>query len=114
MAPVRFVWRDCDLCSGDAFWVEASKNEAEISIFPLLSDAVISESEKQSNNSGGIVETLGNPNLTYCYLISKDLKFIRPFPDHYPIHQLWNAYSPFEEISEVHIKEISELDEISL
>ena len=106
---IRFIWKDCDICSEDAYWLEASEQEAKRHIFPLLDDDDIAQSIKFSENAEHLAEMMGNPEHTFCFLISQDTTFIRPFQVHYPVHQLWNAYSPFEEIDEIEIVDLSEI-----
>ena len=113
---VRFFWRNCDLyglCHGDALWVEATASEAESEVFPHLSEEAISESRKLAKKSGHLAASLmGRPDLTFCFLVSKDLSFIHPFHVHYPVHQLWNAYSPFRTMPDINVKTLGELSEI--
>ena len=45
-----------------------------------------------------------------CFLVGRDLSFVRAFHFHYPFHQFWNAYSPFRHVPDT---EISDLDELA-
>lgn len=111
---IRLIWKDSFLCDCDTFWLEASKEEAETLVFPLLDDDAIAQSKEFSEKTGNFAEMMGKPELTYCYLISRDLDFIRPFHVHYPVHQLWNGYSPFEEIPEITITNMNEIEKIKI
>ena len=115
MILVRFVWENCRLCGGrDAFWLEATIRGAELHIFPLLNEALIEESKKLSEEAGMMAKRMGRPERTCCFLASRDLDCIRPFAPHYPVHHMWNAYSPFREIPEVEIAGIHEVTQIQV
>ena len=111
---VRWFWKNCRFCESDALWVEATAGEAEAEIFPRLSEKDIAESREFSKQSGHIAASLKTPDLTFCFLVSKDLSFIRPFHVHYPFHQLWNAYSPFRTRPDVRIDTLDECCDIVL
>ena len=106
---IRFKWHNCDLCDGDAFWLEATEQEAREQVFPLLSSENVAASEKDAHESGALAAMAGNPDHTFCFLVTADLKFIRPFKAGYPFHQLWNGYSPFEKIDSKEIMDLSEI-----
>ena len=111
---IRFFWRNCDLCDDDALWVEATKAEAESIIFPRLSVDEISKSKQLSKQTERIDKSMGKANQTFCFLMSKDISFIRPFPVHFPVHNLWNGYSPFEEMLEINAKNLDAICNIEL
>lgn len=114
---VRYFWKNCDLyglCHGDALWVEATASEAESQIFPHLPEETISESRILSEKTGHLAARFSRPDLTFCFVVSKDLSFIRPFHVHYPFHQLWNAYSPFRNMPDINVKTLDELSEIHI
>ena len=111
---IRAFWRNCDLCRDDALWVEATIVEAESSVFSRLSADDISASRQFAKETGHMAEAMGRPDLTFCFLVSRDLSFIRPFPVHYPIHNLWNGYSPFEEMPAIDVEDLDALREIGL
>ncbi len=112
---IRFFWKNCRFCDGDALWVEATKAEAAWFVFPRLSEEDISQSKQFAKESGHLAEMMGGrPNLTFCFLVAKDLSFIRPFQVHYPVHQLWNAYSPFQKISEMTVANLDAVRGIEL
>ena len=111
---IRAYWRNCKSCGGDALWVEATKVEAESDIFPKLSPDEIIKSKQLSKETGHMAEFMGHPDLIFCFLISKDLSFICPFEVHYPISNLWNAYSPFREMPAIHIAHLDELRGVDL
>lgn len=113
---VRWVWPNCDFRENkwgaepiDSFWVEATYEEAETIVFPKLHPEQIQKSKKFAQDHQGaaaLVENSGNP---YTFLVARDASTIDPMPMHYPISNLWNAYSPFEEISEMSINSLDEL-----
>jgi hypothetical protein len=118
---IRWFWRDCNFRGKkwgaipiDAFFVEATKEEATAEIFPILHPVEIAESRELAERFLHLAEELGTPARPYCYLVARDLSTIDPFHVHYPFHQLWNGYSPFEEIEEVNIQSLEETRELIL
>ena len=114
---VRFFWRDWNFGRKpdkgdhqvDAFWVEATSQQAAQHIFPLLDPDTVLQSEAFVATDDYRTEIpLSTPH-PYCFLVSRDLSHVRPYPLRYPYHQLWNAYSPFEHMDEVHIQGLEEL-----
>lgn len=100
---VRIYWRNCslttksqDLVQVDAFWVEATHHEANSCIFPFLLPEQIEKSKRLALQFENVALDMGNPEHLFCFLVARDLSFIEPMEPHYPIHQLWNGYSPFE------------------
>lgn len=98
---VRLFWPSCDLFdvgkSGtfmDAYWVEATREEAEADILPRLNQELQVKSHQEAVDDK-FAKQNGNPPRPYCYVVTKDLSNIIPFNCRYPFHQLWNAYSPF-------------------
>jgi hypothetical protein len=110
---IRFKWQNCDLCDGDAFWLEATEQEAREQLFPRLSNETIDASEQLARGSEAFAAIMGCPERTFCFLVSDDLTSIHPFKAGYPVHQLWNGYSPFEEIDPLEIITIAEMKKIS-
>lgn len=113
---VRWFWRDCNFRGKewgsspmDAFWVEATEEEAVNEIFPKLQPAAIEESRKLAEQFIHIAEEIGRPPYPYCFLVTRDLSTIDPFHVHYPFHQMWNAYSPFEVMATVNIQSLEEV-----
>lgn len=98
----------------DAFWVEATEDEAGACIFPLMQPQQIAESRQLAEKWSRLAERLGNPARPYCFLVARDLSSIVPFHPHYPFHQLWNAYSPFKSMPEMTITDLTELHGIVL
>jgi len=99
---ILFFWRDCGYRGKkwgteplDAFWVEATQEEAENDVFPRLPPTTIVESRELAEHFKEVAELMGNPTRPFCFLVARDLSSIDPFTAHYPIHQMWNAYSPF-------------------
>jgi len=118
---IRCLWRNCDYRDKewgatpiDSFWIEATHEEAKAAVFPYLSPAAIGESHEFAERGKHIAEQIGNPARPYCFLVARDLSSIDPFHVHYPFHQLWGAYSPFETIPELHIEALEKLEDIAL
>ncbi len=118
---VRYYWRNCALRGGtsdapaiDALWVEATQQEAESSVFPSLTPQKISESIDLAKHYINVAEKMGAPARAFCYLVARDLSSIDPRPPHYPVHQLWNAYSPFRPMPEISISNLRDLLDITL
>jgi len=93
----------------DAFWVEATYEEAEKAIFPFLTPEVIERSKTYAKEGESIASQIGNPLRPYCFLVAQDLSTIEPCNVHYPFHHIWNGYSPFKELPECHINTLEEL-----
>lgn len=118
---IRRFWRNCDYRGKswgaapiDAFWVEATQEEAEVEVFPRLQSQTINESKELAERYKRIAEEVRNPPRSFCFLVARDLSTIDPFHVHYPFHQLWNAYSPFESMSEIVIANLDELRNLDL
>ena len=71
-------------------------------------------SKRLSKETGHMAKIMRHSDLTFCFLISKNTSFIRPFEVHYPISNLWNAYSPFREMPAIHVAHLDEIREIDL
>ena len=106
---IRFIWKDCDLCGGDAFWLETTEQEASEHVFPLLNDDAVAASRDLAQGSEHLAEMMGQPGHTFCYLVSGEMTFIRPFKPAYPVQHLWNGYSPSVEINPVELRRLSEI-----
>ena len=119
---IRWFWRDCDFSDKqwgakpmDAFWVETTQEEAETSVFPHLQPTTISQSRGLAESSTYMAREMGNPSHLFCFLVARDLSSIDPFEAHYPIHQLWNAYSPFESMpQQIVVASLEELQKLDL
>lgn len=119
---VRLFWGGDDNYRGkrwvsepvDAFWVEATADEAEAVVFPHLQAAAVDESRDLAEDLQNVAEQLGTPARPFCFLVARDLSFIDPFPARYPYHQLWNAYSPFESMPDRMISSLEELQTLRL
>jgi hypothetical protein len=118
---VRFYWRNCEYQGQnwhagpvDAFWVEATEQEARTSVFPAMMPCQIEESYRLVAQYGRAAAAIGNSECPFCYLVARDLSSLAPLPPHYPVHQLWNAYSPFERMSEVTVDDLTDLQSITL
>ena len=98
----------------DAFWVEASQREAEKSVYPMLSQAEVSKSRQLVKEFSHVAGFLGNPDQPYCFLVTRDLASIEPFPSHHPVHNLWNGYSPFKSMPRKVVENLAELRDIEL
>jgi len=93
----------------DAFWVEATYEEAEKAIFPFLAPEAIERSKTHAKEGESIASQIGNSLRPYCFLVAQDLSTIEPCNVHYPFHHMWNGYSPFKELPECHINTLEEL-----
>ncbi len=118
---VRYYWPKCtnrgrstDAPAIDAFWVEATQQEAEAAVFPSLNPHQVDESRRLAEEFSHVAKALGDPARAFCYLVARDLSSVDPRPPHYPVHQLWNAYSPFKPISETTIAYLGDLRSIAL
>ena len=118
---VRWFWRNCNFRGKDwgaspidAFWVEATREEAVNDVFPKLQPAEIEESEKLAERFLQLAEEICRPARPFCFLVARDLSTIGPFHVHYPFHQLWNAYSPFKEMPTVNIQSLEEISTLIL
>lgn len=119
---VRFFWRNCNNLGRkwgagckDAFWIEATEEEAEMHVYPYLPPPAIEESRNVAEQYMSIAELIGgNPIRPFCFLVARDVSSIDPYHVHYPFHQLWNGYSPFEMMPEMIIESLEELRNIEL
>lgn len=119
---IRWYWRDCDYrCKKwgakpfDTFWVEANQEEAESDIFPRLQPNAISESRELAERYKKVTERLRRNHVRpFCFLVAKNLSSIVPFHARYPVHQMWNAYSPFDSMSEKVVASLDELRNLDL
>ena len=104
---IRFVWRHCDYeripenlrkFRVDAFFLEASREEAEEEVFPFLERDAITESKrlglKYLWNGQSI---LARP---YCFLAARDLSYIFPESPVFPFDDLRNP-GMFEKLEPV-------------
>ena len=113
---IRYFWRDWerrgmkpDSDPVDAFWVEATTDEAEAYVFPLLETVSVRESRRLADEFSTIVEQSSVPLRPFCFLVARDLSSIDPMHAHYPFHHMWNAYSPFEALPTSVIENLQEL-----
>ena len=118
---VRFFWPNCnywkkinDTAPVDAFWVESTEDEAISCVFPLLTLSQVEKSNHLAIRFRKVAKDMGNPNHQYCFLVACDLSSIEPFEPHYPIHQLWNGYSPFRSIPEHRFDDIASIKNIAI
>ena len=119
----RWYWRTCrfrDTSCGpeplDAFWVEATEEEAESCILHRLSPKACAEAKVLA---AGVVDSAnaeeqGRPLRPCCFLVARDLSRIDPLPANYPFHHMWNAYSPFRKMPAVEIANLEDLRDIGL
>ncbi|MHB8135741.1 MAG: hypothetical protein ACYDH1_16145 [Anaerolineaceae bacterium] len=113
---IRYVWRNCDFHGEkqgadpiDAFWVEATQEEAEDGIFPGLMPTEIAESRKLAVRFHELAQQKDDLARPFCFLVARDLRLIRPLPLIYPTSSMWNAYSPFTAMPEVYIRTLDEI-----
>jgi hypothetical protein len=116
---VRWFWRNCDYrrkewgaARMDAFWVEATLEEAEAAIHPRLTHEDVAKSKALAERLAEFARSRGRS--PYCFLVVRDLSSIDPHEFHYPFHHMWNAYSPFSEMPERKIARLEELASIEL
>lgn len=117
---VRYIWRKCtyrgkswDASPVDAFWVETTEQEARRSVFSALTPHQVEESRQLARQLGNVAAAMGKPVRSFCYLVARDLSSVDPFPSHYPEHQLWNGYSPFEPMPETAVADLTDLRSIN-
>ena len=114
---IRSYWPDCDWRDNqhqeidlDCYWVEATEDEAQAAIFPLLDAQRREQSENFAHQSLSISNHIAaDVPRPYCYLVASDLSSIDPFPAHYPFGNLWNGYSPFREVAARRPETLSDL-----
>jgi len=116
MMIVHWFWWDCNFRGKewgaapiDAFWVEATREEADNKVLPKLQPAGIDESHKYAEQFIHLAEELRKPACPYTFLVARDLSTIDPFHVHYPFHQMWNGYTPFEVMEVVNIRLLEEV-----
>jgi hypothetical protein len=115
---VGLVWADCSLVSSeqeestvDAFWVECSPVESVELVEPQMNEEDHASVERMRRDYGWPHDFGGRQRC--CFLVARDLSFIRAFPAHYPFHQLWNGYSPFRETDDTTIDALAQLAQLS-
>lgn len=111
---VRLYWNQCTLTRPenqpiDAFWVEATENEAKNLVFPYCSADIVARSQMYGARDREIAAQFGSISRPCCFLIAHDLSTIKPLAVHYPYSPMWNAYSPFRKIAEHHIDSLEKL-----
>lgn len=85
---IRLVWPQYDehgVGPVDAFWVECTEEEARAVLGP----------EANLPEPGPFP---GEPTDSFCLLVARDRRFVRPMRWLYPHSGLWNAYNPFREL----------------
>ena len=98
----------------DGFWVEATKDEAKSSIFPLLDAKQVRMSEQLAKRYvSGLPWETRKPR-PFCFLVTRDLSIIEPSDTALPYSPLWNAYCPLRAMPEVTIRSLAELEGIAL
>ena len=117
---VRYYWPNCEdrgkykaAVPMDAFWVEATLEEAGESVFPYLSDEEEERSRLYARQFLHIAERIAKPPRPCCFLVAEDLSTVDPHPVHYPFHQLWNAYSPFRSLEPQEIHSLNQLPTVN-
>ena len=118
---IRLYWPACTFRDKkwgtaplDAFWVEATREEAEACIFQRLNPDALAEARILAERVKGAVAQKTERSRPLCFLVSKDLSQIEPFPANYPFHHMWNGYSPFREVPAVEIAALDDVREIVL
>ena len=111
---IQWYWPKCEYRNRrwgpepiDSYWLEATKEEAEKHVFPLIDRAKIQLAHQMADRSTGHCHaTIKQFDRPYCFLVAVDLSSIEPFEANYPVANLWNGYSPFRKIAEKHISEL--------
>lgn len=118
---VRFFWPDCTYRNHrwgaspvDAFFVEATEQEAAACILPLLPQTGPKEVPPAGDRYARAAELMGDRTRTCCFLVARDLSTVDRFSPHYPIANQWNGDSPFRDMPEITITTLTELREIVL
>lgn len=113
---VRIVWPQCDFRHGkwdapplDAYWVEATREDAEALIFPHLDDPLRDKSLTYGLSRRQSADPLGATPLPFCFLVACDLSAIEPMDASYPFSSLWNDECPFVLIPEFSVRSLEEL-----
>ncbi len=113
---IRLFWPGCDFLKKrwtdqniDSYWIECTFDEAQNKIYQYLSAAQKAESQKywEPNEEGS--DIFKDKRNFLCFLVSKDLYSIEPFPWYYPYSGQWGAYCPFEAIEEMNINDLNEV-----
>ncbi|NCB41169.1 MAG: hypothetical protein EOM59_00895 [Clostridia bacterium] len=117
---IKLYWPDCDYQNKrwdaqkiDSFWVECYLEEAENFVFQYLTPNQIEKSKKHWRLRPA--SDMGKYNIAtacLCYLVSKSLASIEPFPWFYPYSGQWGDGCPFISIEEMVIGELTELEEL--
>lgn len=92
----------------DGLWVEATREEAEAEILPRLAPEAVAISHRAAS-ADWYARMIGDPPRPYCYLVAEDLSVILPQNCRFPVHQLWNAYSPFGEFEAFDFSRLEEI-----
>lgn len=85
----------------DAFWIECSAEEAQ-KLLPVA--ATVSEIDQKRIEDW---RACGFAN--YCFLVTRDLRVVLPFWWSYPFDNLWNAYSPFQQVEPIELHDLQQL-----
>lgn len=122
LLKIKLYWPECDLtgklvdfAGDDLFFLECSLKEAEEHIFKFLSDDEIKESLRHFNpvpNTMFLEDGIDTSNV--YFLISRDPEKILPIWWSFPYSNHWGGDSPFIEIKEIYIKDLSELDDFKI
>lgn len=114
---IRLFWPKCDFRNRskgteprDAYWVEATPDEARTYVFPHLTAEQQARSEQEAKRSWDWASFEGDPPRAFCFLVADDLSTIVPYFARYPVHQFWDAYStPFASFEERWIQSLDEI-----
>lgn len=100
-------------CSDDdIFWVECTYTEAREKIIPLLKGDSITATEKQTEQNKFYKLSFSDFICEIDFLVSRTLDVPKPTVLRYPVHQMWNAYSPFYIFPKVEITNLNELAQL--
>lgn len=116
---VTMVWPNCDkFCDSvapehkDLFWVECPKEIVEKKIFPYMKKQTINEVHKTARKETcdcEVMEKHGNRVNCFYFLISRDLKLIKPMLWFYLSSHDVKGKHPLRQIEEVHVNSLEEL-----
>lgn len=100
--------------SQDRFWIQCRADEVEAQILVRLAarERELFEERRAEYLTTSWVGK--NPGLlvkpdSFCFLVTRDGKEIRPTPPYYPYSGMWNAYCPFLRMKPVTLGSILEL-----
>ncbi|QRN86185.1 hypothetical protein JR334_02880 [Clostridia bacterium] len=120
---VTMVWPNCDKFNdsvisehNDLFWVECPKEIAENKVFPYMKKRTIKETLRTVRTETcdcDLMKEHGNRVNCYYFLISRDLKIIKPMLWFYLSSHDVNGKHPLRKIEEVHLDSLKDLSSLN-